>query len=153
MRIAVASDHAGFALKQSILDHLVSRAEHTIEDLGPFGAGRVDYPEYAARMGECIHRGGAEQGILICGTGIGISIAANKMLGIRAALCHDEFTARMARQHNDANVLCLGARVLGEGLALSVVDAYLAAAFEGGRHADRVAKIHHLETLPRPKQV
>lgn len=144
MRIALASDHAGFDLKDRIAAHLAAR--HECLDLGPYGAGRVDYPDFAEKVGRAIAAREADLGILICGSGIGISIAANKLPGIRAALCHDDFTARMARAHNDANVLCLGARVVGEGTALSAVDAFLAAGFEGGRHTDRIVKIHRLES-------
>lgn len=144
MRIALASDHAGFDLKQRIAAHLAGR--HECLDLGPFGAGRVDYPDSAEKVGRAIGRREADLGILVCGSGIGISIAANKLPGVRAALCHDEYTARMSRAHNDANVLCLGARAIGEGVALAAVDAFLTAEFEGGRHADRVVKIHRLES-------
>lgn len=145
MRIALASDHAGFDLKERIQEHL--RARFECVDMGPHSAGRVDYPDYAEKVGRAIASGDVALGILVCGSGIGISIAANKMPGVRAALCHDDLTARLARAHNDANVLCLGSRVLGEGTALSAVDAFLAGRFEGGRHADRVVKIHRLESL------
>ncbi len=144
MRIAIASDHAGFDLKERIVEHLRGRAESV--DLGPHSAGRVDYPDYAEKVGKALAAGEVSLGILVCGSGIGISIAANKMPGVRAALCHDDYTARLARAHNDANVLCLGSRVLGEGTALSCVDAFLAGTFEGGRHADRVVKINRLES-------
>lgn len=143
MRIALASDHAGFELKQRLVEHL--RGRHEVLDLGPNDPGRVDYPDFAVKVGQAVTGGTAEVGMLVCGTGIGISMAANKIPGVRAALCHDDFTARMARAHNDANVLCLGARVIGEGTALSAADTFLETAFEGGRHADRVQKIHRLE--------
>jgi ribose 5-phosphate isomerase B len=146
MRIALGSDHAGFELKGRIAAHLSGRPGVEVVDLGPADAGRVDYPVFAERVGRAVSAGEAAVGILVCGSGIGISIAANKIAGVRAALCHDDFTARMARAHNDANVLCLGARVLGEGTALSAVDAFLAGTFEGGRHAERVAQISRLET-------
>ena len=143
MRIVIASDHAGFDLKQRIGEHLTGHFE--FEDLGPLGAGRVDYPDFAEKVGRAVASGQAALGILVCGTGIGVSIAANKVHGVRAALCHDDYTARMSRAHNDANVVCLGSRVLGEGTALSIVDAFLGGAFEGGRHGDRVEKLHRLE--------
>jgi ribose 5-phosphate isomerase B len=150
MRIALGSDHAGFDLKRRIADHLSARPGVEVLDLGPADASRVDYPVYAERVGRAVARGEAALGILVCGSGIGISIAANKIAGVRAALCHDDFTARMARAHNDANILCLGARVLGEGTALSAVDAFLGGTFEGGRHADRVAQITALESPSAP---
>ena len=146
MHIAVASDHAGFSLKQVIVDHLRSRlGEGQVLDLGPGDTQRVDYPDYAARVARAVVAGQAELGVLVCGSGIGVSIAANKVPGARAALCHDDYTARMARAHNDARILCLGSRVIGESVALSAVDAFLSATFEGGRHADRVALIAALE--------
>jgi len=150
MRIAVASDHAGFDLKQVIVAHLRARlGESHVVDLGPTDAGRVDYPEYAARLARAVVGGQAELGVVVCGSGIGVSIAANKVPGARAALCHDDYTARMARAHNDAQILCLGSRVVGESVALSAVDAFLGATFEGGRHADRVALISALDREAR----
>jgi ribose 5-phosphate isomerase B len=150
MRIAVASDHAGFDLKQVIAAHLRARlGEAHVLDLGPSDAGRVDYPEYAARLARAVVAGQAELGVVVCGSGIGVSIAANKVPGARAALCHDDYTARMARAHNDARILCLGSRVIGESVALSAVDAFLSAEFEGGRHADRVALIAALDREAR----
>ncbi len=145
MRIALGSDHAGFDLKRLIAAHLEGRPDVEVIDLGPPDAARVDYPVYAERVGRAVTSGGAEFGVLVCGSGIGISIAANKVPGVRAALCHDDFTARMSRAHNDANILCLGARVLGVDTALSAVDAFLGGRFEGGRHAARVAQISRLE--------
>ena len=150
MRIAVASDHAGFDLKQVIVAHLRARlGESHVVDLGPPDAGRVDYPEYAARLARAVVGGQADLGVVVCGSGIGVSIAANKVPGARAALCHDDYTARMARAHNDAQILCLGSRVVGESVALSAVDAFLSASFEGGRHADRVALISALDREAR----
>jgi ribose 5-phosphate isomerase B len=146
MHIAVASDHAGFLLKRVIVGHLRERlGEGQVLDLGPGDTQRVDYPDYAARVARAVVAGQAELGVLVCGSGIGVSIAANKVAGARAALCHDDYTARMARAHNDARILCLGSRVVGESVALSAVDAFLSATFEGGRHADRVAQIAALE--------
>lgn len=142
--IVLASDHAGVALKALLLRLLDERGlEH--EDLGPADETSVDYPDFAHLLASRIASGGAQRGILICGTGIGMSMAANRHPGVRAALCHDAYTAEMARRHNDANVLCLGARVLGDGLALQVVGVFLDTAFEGGRHQRRVGKIEREE--------
>jgi ribose 5-phosphate isomerase B len=138
--IVVGSDHAGFALKSAIVAHLEGRGL-PVRDLGPAEASRVDYPDFGHKVARAIAAGEASHGVLVCGTGIGISIAANKVPGVRAALCHDAYTARMARAHNDAQIICLGSRVLGEGVAIDAVDAFFATAFEGGRHAARVAKI------------
>jgi ribose 5-phosphate isomerase B len=144
MRIVVASDHAALALKARVVEWLRARG-HDAVDLGPDSPGSVDYPDYALRAAEEIAAGQADGGVLICGTGIGMSLAANKVPGIRAAVATDTYMARMARAHNNANVLCLGARVVGEGLAEDIVDAWLGATFEGGRHARRVDKITAIE--------
>ena len=133
MKIALGSDHGGFALKREIADWL-EQAGHEVLDMGADGPESVDYPDYADRVCRSVLAGESERGILICGTGIGMSMVANRHRGIRAALCHDAFTARMSREHNDANVLCLGGRVLGPALALDIVAVWLATAFEGGRH-------------------
>ncbi len=138
--IVVASDHAAVELKRVVVELLDARGE-PYTDLGPADDRSVDYPDYAHRLVAEITAGRAESGILICGTGIGMSMAANRHPGIRAALCHDAYTAEMARRHNDANVLCLGARVVGTGVAEQVVEVFLATAFEGGRHQRRVTKI------------
>ncbi len=138
MRIAIASDHAGLAMKTDLVAAL---AGHDVEDLGARDGASVDYPDYAAKVTAAVVEKRAELGVLVCGTGIGMSISANKVHGIRAALCHTEFEARMARMHNDANVLCLGQRVTGLGVARGILEAFLAATFEGGRHAARVAKM------------
>lgn len=149
LRIALASDHAGFELKQRLAEHLRgSRGEAQVIDLGPASAGRCDYPDFAVKVAEAVNAGDADFGVLVCGSGIGISIAANKVPGARAALVHDETTARLARQHNDARIVCLGARIVGESVAIDCVEAFLRTAFEGGRHADRVAKIHAIERRP-----
>ena len=142
--LAIGSDHGGYELRQIIMKHL---AERGIEyrDFGTFSAESCDYPDYGEAVGRAVASGECERGIVICGTGIGISIAANKVRGIRCALCGDCYSAEMARAHNDANVLALGARVLGEGLALKIVDTFLDTGFEGGRHARRVAKIMAIE--------
>jgi ribose 5-phosphate isomerase B len=141
--IAVASDHAGFELKEAMKAHLAEEGIKVV-DLGAYDQARVDYPDFGARLAEAVRAGQAPLGLAICGTGIGISIALNRHKGIRAALCHDVTSARLARGHNDANVLCLGARTTGAATAADIIDAFLEGAFEGGRHAARVEK---LETL------
>lgn len=141
---AIGSDHGGFALKQEIMKHLTERGIE-YRDYGTFSTDSCDYPDYGEAVGRAVASGECERGIVVCGTGIGISIAANKVHGVRCALCGDCFSAQMAREHNDANVLALGARVLGPGLALKIVDTFLDAEFQGGRHARRVAKITALE--------
>lgn len=142
--IVIGSDHGGFELKTHIKKYL---ADNNIEykDVGCFNEESVDYPDIAKALCGEITSGNAERGILICGTGIGISIAANKIDGIRAAVCTDEYCARMCRHHNNANVLCLGGRVVGRELAMSIVDVYLNEEFDGGRHQTRIDKIHELE--------
>ncbi|WP_028318580.1 ribose 5-phosphate isomerase B [Desulfobulbus elongatus] len=137
MHIAIGCDHGGFELKKAIVP-LIEQAGHTIVDLGCFSEESVDYPEFADRVCTAIGDGRCERGILICGTGIGMSIAANRYRHIRAALCHEAFTARMSREHNDANVLCLGARILGSALAQDIVRVWLATEFAGGRHLRRI---------------
>lgn len=139
-KIALASDHAGYELKQQIAEMLTGRG-YEIVDLGTGGPDSVDYPDFGHRMAEAITSGEAERGIIVCGTGIGISIAANRHPGVRAAVCHDALTARLARQHNDANVLALGARIIGDEVAKDCVDVFLSTAFEGGRHQRRVEKL------------
>jgi L-threonylcarbamoyladenylate synthase len=141
MRIAVASDHAGYRLKAAIADWLADRG-YGVWDVGTAsGETRVDYPDMARLAAHAVSSGECQRAIVVCGTGIGVSMTANKVAGVRAALCTDAYTARMSRLHNDANVLCLGQRVVGSGLALDIVATWLEAAFEGGRHARRVAKI------------
>lgn len=144
MRIAIASDHAGLAMKTELVTAM-SELKLDFEDLGPADATSVDYPDYAKKVAEAVALGQAQLGVLVCGTGIGMSISANKVPGVRAAVCHTEFEARMARGHNDANVLCLGQRVTGPGVARSVLEEFVRASFEGGRHARRVEKITALE--------
>ncbi len=142
--IAIASDHGGFELKQEIMKHLQAKGlEYT--DYGTYTTDSCDYPIYAEKAARAVAKGECEKGILICGTGIGVSMCANKVKGIRAALCGDCYSAEFTRLHNDANVLCMGARVTGSGLALKIVDTFLETAFEGGRHARRVALIHEIE--------
>ncbi len=140
VKIAIASDHAGFPLKEVVSEHLQA-AGHEIIDFGTNSTASVDYPDYARPAAQAVANRQADRGVVICGTGLGVCMTANKVSGIRGARCTDEYSARMSRRHNDANVLCLGQRVTGVGLALSIVDAWLAEPFEGGRHARRVAKI------------
>ena len=138
--IVIASDHAGVDLKARLIE-LIGEAGHEIQDLGPAATGSVDYPDYAHAVAEAVADGRADRGILICGTGIGMSLAANRHPRIRAALCHDALTAEMARLHNDANVLCVGARTTGDAVVEQIVRIFLTTAFEGGRHQRRVEKI------------
>lgn len=136
----IATDHAGFAIKDFVIEYVRSKG-HEIIDLGPESSDRVDYPDYAKKCADAVVSDAGSFGILICGTGIGISIAANKVAGIRAALCHDAYTAGITRNHNDANILCFGERVVGKGVIESMIDAFCDNEFEGGRHAGRVDKI------------
>ena len=138
--IALGCDHGGYALMQSVKKHL-DELGLEYKDFGTYSTDSCDYPVYAKAAANAVASGECEKGILICGTGIGISIAANKVKGIRAALCSDCFSAEMTRRHNDANMLAMGARVLGEGLALKIVDIFLNTPFDGGRHARRVDMI------------
>lgn len=136
MKIALASDHGGFELKEKVKVHMEQKGIEVL-DLGCYNEESVDYPNYGRACGEAVMRGDAERGIVICGTGIGISIAANKVKGIRCALCTSLFMAEMSRRHNDANVLALGGRTLETGLSLDIVDVWLSTEFEGGRHKTR----------------
>ncbi len=142
--IAIGSDHGGFELKNHIKKHLEDRGLE-FKDFGVYNEDSVDYPDCAKPVCEAVLSGEYERGILLCGTGIGISIAANKYNGIRAALCANVFSAKMAKEHNNANIICLGGRVTGRELAFMIVDAWLDAEFAGGRHAKRIAKIHEIE--------
>lgn len=145
MKIALGCDHAALALKNEVRDHLEALG-HSVRDFGIHADGETcDYPEKAREVCEALQREEAELGILLCGTGVGMSVSANKMRGIRACCCSDTFSARMSRRHNNANVLTFGSRVVGRGLALDLVDAFLGASFEGGRHARRVDLIAALE--------
>jgi ribose 5-phosphate isomerase B len=144
MLVAIGSDHGGFRLKEEIKE-LLAEENITFKDFGTYSAESVDYPDIAKQVGEAIVNGEYTKGILICGTGIGIGIAANKIKGIRAALCHDVFSAKMTREHNDSNVLTMGERVIGPGLARMIVSTWLSTEFIGGRHAKRVEKISQLE--------
>lgn len=143
-RIAIGADHAGRSLKEEIVAFL-RETGYPVEDMGTHGDESVDYPDYALSVARAVATGAADLGILICGTGIGMSIAANKVRGIRAAVATDCYMARMAREHNDANILCLGGRVVGPGLALEIVQTFLQSRFAGGRHARRVEKIRAAE--------
>ena len=143
-RITIASDHAGYQLKQVVVAHLRGSG-HDVDDIGTHSEEPVDYPPICATAGRAVVAGRADFAIVLGGSGQGETLAANKVHGVRAALCHDEYTARLARQHNDANVLGLGGRILGDGLATAIVDEFLATGFEGGRHARRVAQIADIE--------
>ncbi len=142
--IAIGCDHGGFELKGHIMEHLKEKGIE-FKDYGTYSEASVDYPDCAKPVCEAVQNGTAERGILICGTGIGISIAANKYKSIRAALCSDVYSAKMSKQHNNANIICLGGRVTGRELAFMIVDTWLETEFEGGRHENRIAKIHAAE--------
>ena len=144
MRIAVGTDHRGYALRGKIIE-LLERLGHEVEDMGTKTDEAVDYPDIAARVSRKVSQGEADRGILICGTGLGMCIAANKFPGVRAAPCHDDLTAEMSRRHNDSNVLCLSADLLGERLIDRMIQLWLTTPFEGGRHARRVEKISAIE--------
>lgn len=145
MKIAIGSDHAGYRLKGDVVA-LLEDLGHCAIDLGTYAEESVDYPEFAEKVAKAVSQGEADLGILVCGTGLGMAIAANKVRGIRAVTCGDTFSARASREHNDANVLCIGARVTGGGLALDIVRVWLESCFEGGRHQRRVSKIMDLES-------
>ena len=145
MKFYIATDHAGIDLKDYTVELLKDKG-HEVIDLGPFSKDRVDYPDYAVKVSESVLSDSDSQGILICGSGIGMSMAANRHTGIRAALCHDAYTATVARGHNDANILCFGERIVGKGVAESMLDAWCAGSFDGGRHVGRVAKIEAINS-------
>lgn len=149
MRIAIGCDHRGLNLKRMIAD-LISEEGHSYEDFGCYDTASVDYPDIGGRVAQAVAEGRFDHGILVCSTGIGMSMVANKVPGVRAALCHDIFSARRSREHNDANVLCLGEWVVGEGLAREIVSAYLGAQFQGGRHAQRLEKVRDWECQSLP---
>lgn len=142
--IALGADHGGYELKEEIKDYLV-RKGYEVMDLGTFSKESVDYPDIAEKVAQVIVAGQCDRGILFCGTGIGVSIAANKIPGIRAANCSDVYSARMAKEHNNANVLCIGGRVVGKGLAVMIVEEWLNGEFQGDRHQRRIDKIAQLE--------
>ena len=143
MHYYIGADHAGIEIKRFVKE-LFEKKGHTVEDVGPYSTDRVDYPDFAGKVCHAVLANEGSKGILICGSGIGMSMAANKFDGIRAALCHNEYSAMMARQHNDANILCLGERVSGYGMVEAIVDAWDSHSFEGGRHEGRIAKIDAL---------
>lgn len=143
MRIAVGSDHAGFHMKETLAEHLRD-VGHEVIDCGTHSEERVDYPDFGAAVGRAVASGEAEGGLCVCGSGIGIAMAANKIAGVRAATVHDATSARLSREHNDANVICIGERLTGPEVARESLDAWLGATFEGGRHTGRVAKLDAL---------
>ncbi|RMH80515.1 MAG: ribose 5-phosphate isomerase B [Acidobacteria bacterium] len=146
MTVAIGSDHAGFPLKEKIKEFLLSKG-YAVLDFGTTSTESTDYPFFARDVCLAVQRGEAQKGILVCGTGIGMSITANKFRGIRAALCLNEYMAKMSRKHNDANVLCLGDRIVGDDLALAIVDVWLSTDFEGGRHEKRINLIREIEGM------
>ncbi len=146
MKIAIGSDHAGFEYKEAIKNHLTSKG-YEVLDKGTFSKESTDYPIYAKAVAEEVSSGNVDKGIVICGTGIGVSITANKVPGVRAALCTNEFMARLARQHNDANVIAVGARVIGLEHAIAIIETFLNTSFEGGRHERRVHLIEEIDNL------
>ena len=144
MKLAIGSDHGGFRLKEAIKTYLLAH-DYEVTDFGTESEDSCDYPDFALPVAEAVAKGEYDRGILICGTGIGIGIVANKVKGVRAALCHDTFSAEACRNHNDANILTMGERIVGEGHALKIVETFLNSDFEGGRHQRRVDKIKALE--------
>jgi ribose 5-phosphate isomerase B len=145
MKLAIGADHGGYVLKNEIVEFLKKIGNIEVVDHGTSGPESVDYPDYGRKVSEAVSNGSADRGILICGTGIGMSIVANRFPKVRAALCHDNFTARMSRLHNDANVLVMGERVIGRGVALDIVKTWLETEFEGSRHARRLQKIEEIK--------
>lgn len=148
MKIAVACDHRGYEAKE-VIKSFLQRADHVVHDFGTNESKSCDYPDFAIPAAQSVSQGQADRGILICGSGIGMSITANKITGVRAALCHDELTAQMSRQHNNANVLCLPAMLINDPLITRIVEIWLAAEFEGGRHERRVQKMMAAEDASR----
>jgi ribose 5-phosphate isomerase B len=144
MKLAVGCDHGGYPLKSFVLKYLREKG-HECVDYGCNSPERCDYPVYGERVGRAVASGECELGVLICGTGIGISLAANRVPGIRAAVCSEPYSAQLTREHNNANIICFGARVVGEGTAITIVDAFLSAKFQGGRHAERVAMLDDIK--------
>lgn len=144
MKIAIGCDHAAYTFKEEIKAYLAEKG-HTLIDKGCYSAERADYPDHGIAVGEAVTSGEAERGVVICGSGIGISIAANKVKGVRCALCSEPLSARLSRNHNDANVLAMGARLIGLEMGKAIVDEWLVAEFEGGRHVGRIEKISRYE--------
>ena len=149
-KIAIASDHGGFDLKQTVIAHLLNDG-WKIDDLGPSNENSVDYPDYGIKIAEIISNKKVERGIVICGTGLGMSIVVNRFPGIRGTLCSDIYTAKMCRKHNDSNILIMGGRVIGKGLASEIIDTWLNTAFEGGRHQRRLDKINEIDANLKSK--
>lgn len=143
MKVAFACDHAGFVLKEAVIAHLKEMG-HEVVDFGCYTPERVDYPAQGEKAARAVASGECALGVLICGTGIGISLAANRVHGIRAAVCSESYSAELTRRHNDANMIAFGARVVGEGTACAILDAFFGAKFEGGRHAQRVAMLDEI---------
>ena len=150
-KIAIASDHGGFDLKESIIAHLLNTGWE-VDDLGPHSRDSVDYPDYGVKLVEEVAEKKVDRGIVICGTGIGMSIVVNRFPGIRGTLCSDVFTARLCREHNNSNILVLGGRVIGEGLAAEIVNTWLNTPFEGGRHQRRLDKISQIDVYLKSKE-
>lgn len=144
MKLAIGCDHGGFALKEALLDHLKNKGV-SFEDLGTYGLDSVDYPLYAAKVAHAVADGKADLGLLVCSTGLGISMAANKVKGIRAAVCTDVYCAEMCRRHNNANILCLGGKVVDPDTAVKILDVFLDTQFDGGRHQRRIDQIAQIE--------
>jgi ribose 5-phosphate isomerase B len=150
-KIAIASDHGGFDLKESIIAHLLNTGWE-VDDLGPHSGDSVDYPDYGIKLAEEVSEKKVERGIVICGTGIGMSIVVNRFPGIRGTLCSDLFTAKLCREHNDSNILVMGGRVIGKGLAAEIVNTWLNTPFEGGRHQRRLDKINQIDASLKSKE-
>lgn len=144
MKIFIGCDHAGFDYKEEVREFFASKGIE-MEDMGCYENSRVDYPDFASKVAQAVQQNEGSRGVLICGTGIGVSICANKHKGIRAALCHTEFEAEMTRKHNDANIICVGSRTTGMSVVLRLIDVFLKEEFEGGRHAARVEKMNALD--------
>jgi ribose 5-phosphate isomerase B len=150
-KIAIASDHGGFDLKESIIAHLLNTGWE-VDDLGPHSGDSVDYPDFGIKLAEEVAEKKVERGIVICGTGIGMSIVVNRYPGIRGTLCSDVFTAKLCREHNDSNILVMGGRVIGKGLAAEIVNTWLNTPFEGGRHQRRLDKINQIDASLKSKE-
>ena len=149
-KIALASDHGGFDLKESVIAHLLNTGWE-VDDLGPHSGDSVDYPDYGIKLAEAVAEKRVQRGIVICGTGIGMSIVVNRYPGIRVTLCSDLFTAKLCREHNDSNILIMGGRVIGKGLAAEIVNTWLNTPFEGGRHQRRLDKINQIDASLKTK--
>ncbi len=149
-KIALASDHGGFDLKESVIAHLLNTGWE-VDDLGPHSGDSVDYPDYGIKLAEAVAEKKVERGIVICGTGVGMSIVVNRYPGIRGTLCSDVFTAKLCREHNDSNILIMGGRVIGKGLAAEIVNTWLNTPFEGGRHQKRLDKINQIDASLKTK--